>query len=193
MHPIHGKNNRRISRIIESAVYDAAQGVTFWLGYKSSFFSNHHVNEGAIVSEFALILQTRLPHGFVVSLETPYGEKSLLSNRRADLVVFRKTLGRQKKSLAIIEIKTTIIGRSDRGWKSDIGKLSLFANTPLKILILFTQGRTPRGLLTENGTAKRQSQVAAELGFKVKRVLRAAKTKSVFSKNTFNAIVLIPK
>jgi hypothetical protein len=41
--------------IIESAIYKAAQGVTYWLGYKSSFFENHHVNEGAIVSEFASI------------------------------------------------------------------------------------------------------------------------------------------
>lgn len=176
--------------IIESAIYKAAQGVTYWLGYKSSFFENHHVNEGAIVSEFASILQSQLTPSLIVYLEARYGEDSRAPIQRADLAVYLETPNKIKNNLAIIEIKTTIKGRSDSGWKADIAKLRAVTVTPLKILILFTQGRAPKGLLAKDGVANRQSKVASELGFKITRVLRAAKTKSVTSKSTFNAIVL---
>lgn len=180
------------ARKIEDAVHKAAQGVTYWLGYKSSFFDNHHVNEGAIVSEFGMILQSRLPPNLIVHLEANYGVDSIAPSKRADIAVLPKIPKGKKAILAVIEIKTTIKGRSDRDWKADLAKLNEIVNTPVKILILFTQGRVPKGLLEENGTAKRKSKVAADFGFKISRVLRATRTRNSVSKSTFNAIILMP-
>lgn len=163
------------------------QGLTFWVGYKHQLYPHHHINEGAIQSEAALLIQANRYDGDKLYCEKSYSEivssnhNSGKNDVRADIYIEKKD-----GSKIIIEIKRY---PNKAGISKDFKKMLDLRNSVNKVdikcyLLLVGEGKLPLNFVDKNkGTAKR-GKIIHEDEF-ILKVRRVCKSTSSFKENKF--------
>jgi hypothetical protein len=125
------------------------QALSFWIGYKKELYRHHLLSEGAIVSELAFLISSKLKNGEILKCEKQYKQivKKVNNQSRADILIEN-----QGEPFVVIEVK-----RADTGQKLIEADLEKLANlkklkpTLRVFLILVSEGKRPLKYVTEKG------------------------------------------
>jgi len=160
------------------------QGLCFWMGYKMEVFPRGGtVPEALCVDKAIELLSVHLDHSnYRLDCEVPYSriDPTQKTRDRADVAVYDRKAGAY---VCIIEFKRA---RDMNGCiNKDLAKMSRLKSHLLCLeILLFEQGHIKRfnkleaSLLTEQGNAKRKTQIAYNNYLYYVRVVRSAKALS---------------
>jgi len=149
------------------------QGLAHWIGYKKQLYRGHLINEGAIVSETAHLINGNLKNGESLVCEEGYGKmiKGLKGKLRADLAIYEG-----ENLQCVIEVKREEAGSKLIG--QDLDKLMEIKKSNPDVgcyLLLVSQGRMPRNYVTDTGTADISSYCIGDTKYlaKARRVCKS--------------------
>jgi hypothetical protein len=132
--------------ISSKPIEDALQGLAHWISYRQTLCHEHHINEGALVAEFVLLLRAQLDKSFGILNEEEYSKGN---KKRMDIGIIEKDNG---KKIAVIEVKRSLAGTQDI--KKDIAKLAELkkGNKGILCYLAVISEKNPPGFLEENKT-----------------------------------------
>ena len=87
------------SKEVEAAIFEAMQGICFWVAHRHSYYYKHQLPEGAIVAELANLIEGRMPASHHLycevmiknTLEHSFSEH--FNDQRADLILAGEKVG----------------------------------------------------------------------------------------------------
>jgi len=165
--------NANTQQHIQQSLEAALQGLAFWISLRQVSYSEHIINEGALVTEFVSLLRTKLDNDFAIPNESKYNKKS---NKRMDIEIVKKD---SKARIAIIEVKRYLGG--ERLIKEDIKKLINAKKEKenkdvLCYLAVISENRTSKLFVDKKGNAVRKN-LSPEKNFTTNlRVLKSTKS-----------------
>lgn len=155
------------------------QGLAYWLAYKSETVK-YQITEAEAVGEAIAILNSRLPAGYKVKKEFPYGNISKsIGNLRADLAI----VSLQNECECLIEFK--LADSTNGGYKADVNKMSkvrtVSSDIDCYVVIVYRnscQLAVPRNLVDENGKSIKKIIPINSSNVRVRRVCNAIGSKT---------------
>jgi len=170
-----------MSKLLPNWVEPSIQGLTYWIGYKKQLYVSGILNEGAIVSELATLINSNLKEGEKIKCEDYYREMSdeIISEERADIAIYNK-----KKLQYLIEVK-----RSDSRQSlinNDFIKLcklkSIYTDVRCFVLLV-CQGKIPQFYVSDDGVADGIKYPIIDTKFS-KKAVRVCKSTSSFKEES---------
>ena len=155
------------------------QGLAYWLAYKSETVK-YQITEAEAVGEAFAILNNRLPAGYKVKKEFPYGNISKsFGHLRADLAIVNS----QNECECLIEFK--LADSTNCGYKADVNKISKvrknYPDIDCYVVIVYRsscQLAVPRNLVDENGKSIKKTILINSSKVRVRRVCNAIGSKT---------------
>ncbi len=169
---------------------DTLQGLSYWIGYKRSFFRHQPYSEGALVAEACNLIQSKLSKSEHLFCEVGYryllppSSEAIKGKNytRADLVITTSDVSSINKNIrsktkAIIEVKRAKAGAGLIN--KDLKRLHdcLSQNDDIRaFLIIVSEKHLPNRFVTEAGVAVNgKKKIPGSEGFhRVRRVCKAA-------------------
>ena len=191
-------------------VEPAMQGVSFWVGYRRSFFRDYSQPEAALVAEMMTLIQANLPEDHSLLAEPMYkylvakGNEEEFGQKRADFVVYqgKKLRNAEKINLSdrvryVFEVKRG--SSTEEKIKKDLNKLYKFKEVVSRsstlangYLIILTERRSLKNYIKDGvGITKYQKIPECSVRFKVRRVVKAASSFEDVGKKKANYGILI--
>lgn len=163
----------------------ALQGLSYWIGHRSTMYSGYPLAEGALVGELCNLIFANLPGTHVLTCEVMYSKllkrspatNSVLKERsRADLVVSNL---KTNETLYVVEVKRASAG--DNEINGDLRRLASVKRALPKVhayLFLTSEGVRPARFVHEGGGSIRGMQpIPGDRGhYRTRRTLKAAPT-----------------
>ena len=148
----------------------ALQGLAFWVSYRQILHHLHLLSEGALVNQFATLLNAKLGYNFKILCEQQFDKSKKL---RMDVEIRQKN---PDKRVAVIEFKRILAGKTSIN--SDIKKLLKNADSyVLRFLIVVSEKELPKEYVNENGEAVSKKLILPDgSSANVIRVLKSTKS-----------------
>ena len=157
------------------------QGLAYWIGYKKELYRHHLLNEGAIVTEIATLINSNKSDSEIVKCEQYYDQIEGISGTkiRADISILRGN-----EIHTVIEVKREEAGKIliDK----DILKLWRIKEKHPNIKcyqIIVSQGKKPSRYVTDEGVSDKISYPIIDTDYDTKAI-RVCKSTSSFKEES---------
>lgn len=183
--------------LCQKKIYEAMQGLSYWLGYQKERYFHHRLREIAIVLELVAMMELKLSKGFRVECEISYkklGSKKNNDKKRVDIAVYDIGI---KKYICAIEVK--LLEKKKEPYEEDLKRLrSLKKDKPdIEVYSIVSRiGKLPSEWVTDMGVAIKKKLKTKKRGeaYRVRRICHATPTHPIADKGKFNhghSVVLI--